>query len=109
MKFGLTEKTYDLLIKTLSNYNEIEKVCVFGSRAMDNYKKGSDIDICIYGIYGKLVTEKTISKLNVELNENLPVPHYFDIIHYNNIENNSLKQHIDKEGKDLYYRQLESE
>ncbi|NME95947.1 nucleotidyltransferase domain-containing protein [Clostridium cochlearium] len=101
MKFGLTEKTYNLLIKTLSNYNEIEKVCVFGSRAMGNYKKGSDVDICIYG---KLVTEKTISKLNVELNEELPIPYYFDIVYYDNIENNSLKEHIDRVGKVIFCR-----
>lgn len=101
MKFGLTEKTYELLIKTLNSYNEIEKVCVFGSRAIGNYKNGSDVDVCIYG---KSVTERTISKLNIELNENLPIPYYFDIIYYDNIENNGLKEHIDKEGKILYLR-----
>lgn len=98
MKFGLTEKTYDLLIKTLKSYNEIEKACIFGSRAMGNYKKGSDIDICIYG---KSVNEKIISKLNIELNENLPIPYYFDIVYYDSIENNDLKRHIDEQGKIL--------
>lgn len=98
MNFGITEKTYNLLIKTLNGYSEIEKACIFGSRTMGNYKKGSDVDICIYG---KSVTEKLISELNTQLNENLPIPYYMDIVFYDNIENDNLKRHIDEQGKQL--------
>lgn len=41
--------------KALIKFNEIEEAVVFGSRAMGNYKKGSDIDIVIIG---ELVTSK---------------------------------------------------
>jgi predicted nucleotidyltransferase len=47
--FGITEKSFGLIMKTLKQYPEIEKSILFGSRAMNNYKSGSDIDIAIIG------------------------------------------------------------
>ena len=94
--FGIGEKSYNMIIEAIGRHPEIEKACVFGSRAMGNYKKGSDVDICIYG---KGVTEETVSRLNFELNEMLPIPYFFDIVFYDGIENENLKKHIDNEGK----------
>ena len=43
--FGLSEKTIEIIKKLLSNYPQIKKVKIFGSRAKGNYKPSSDIDI----------------------------------------------------------------
>ena len=48
-KYGITPRSYQELISAISKFPEIKKVKIFGSRVMGNYKKGSDIDIAIYG------------------------------------------------------------
>ena len=97
--FGLLDRDIEYIKKALKKFNEIEKVIIFGSRAMGNYKKGSDIDIAIVG---EKVTSKTIFGLDDYLNEVYPLPYFFDIIHYESISNEKLKHHIDEKGKILY-------
>ena len=46
-EFGITEKSYGLILEAFLKYTDIEEVLVFGSRAMGNYKTGSDIDFAI--------------------------------------------------------------
>ena len=50
----------------MKKFNEIEKAIVFGSRAIGNYKKGSDVDIAIIG---DGIDSKTVYKLDDYLNE----------------------------------------
>jgi predicted nucleotidyltransferase len=99
MKFGISENTMGFLIGALMQWPEIEKASIFGSRAMGNYKNGSDIDIAIYGFR---VTNEIINKLSVQLNEELPLPYYFDILHYDSLLNELLKVHIDTFAKPFY-------
>lgn len=99
--FGLLDRDMLYIYKALEQFEEIEKVIVFGSRAMGNYKKGSDIDLAIIG---KGVTNKTIFRLNEYLNEVYPLPYFFDIIQYDLIINEKLIQHINNEGKVIYTR-----
>ena len=101
MNFGLPQKSMDMIIAALSGRNEIEKAAIFGSRAAGNYKRGSDVDLVIYG---PLVTEDTVSRLSRCLNEELPLPYDFDIINYEAISNDRLKSDIDAQGKLIYVR-----
>lgn len=104
MMFGLLERDLYYILKALRNYEEIERAVIFGSRALGNHKKGSDVDLAIFG---EEVTSKTIFALNDLLNEEYPLPYFFDILHYEEINNNKLKEHIDSFGKELYRRQDE--
>ena len=81
--------------------DEIEKAVLFGSRAMGNYKKGSDVDIAIIG---KDVSRSIVYKIEDYLNEVYPLPYFFDINHYNEITNENLINHIDNEGKIIYIK-----
>ena len=99
MKFGISEKSLNIIIQTLSGHPEIKKAAVFGSRAIGNYKNGSDLDLAIYG---SMVTEKTVRNLSVQLNEELPLPYYFDVVHYESLTNEDLRDHIDNSGKSFY-------
>ncbi len=99
--FGLLDRDIKNICEVLGKFSEIEKAIVFGSRAMGNYKKGSDIDIAIVG---SDITSEIIYKLEDYLNEVYPIPYFFDIIHYNTIANENLKKHIIDEGKDIYIR-----
>ena len=55
-------------------------------------------------ILGDKVTLDTVNKLNTLLNEDLPIPYYFDVLDYKNLSNLNLKKHIDKEGKIIYVK-----
>ncbi|WP_129595748.1 nucleotidyltransferase domain-containing protein [Anaerophilus nitritogenes] len=99
MKFGIPDKSMSLIIDTFLEIKEVEKAAIFGSRAMGNYKKGSDVDIVIYG---KLITPEIVNQISIELNEKLPLPYYFDIIHYEFLKHEGLKRHIDKFAKNIY-------
>lgn len=98
MRFGLSESEIDIIRKHLSKYPEIEKATIFGSRAKGNFKKGSDVDIALYG---KNVTLDTITSINYQLNEETPLIYFFDILSYNDIETKELKEHIDRVGVEI--------
>ncbi len=97
--FGLLEKDIKYIIDTLSKFPEIEKGIIFGSRAIGNYKKGSDIDLALIG---KNITNNILYDVSDYLNEVYPIPYFFDIVHYDNISNVNLKKHIDDYGKVIY-------
>jgi predicted nucleotidyltransferase len=99
--FGLLDRDVQYINEAISKFETIEKVVIFGSRAMGNYKKGSDVDI---SIFGKQVTREDIFKLDDYLNEIYPLPYFFDIHHYENISNDKLKKHIDDEGEIVFER-----
>lgn len=42
--FGLSLKDIDLILGVLQSHVDIEEAYVFGSRAMGNYRPGSDVD-----------------------------------------------------------------
>ena len=100
--FGLIERDIEYIVKAMKKFNEIEKAIVFGSRAIGNYKKGSDVYIAIIG---DGIDRRTVYKLDDYLNEVYPLPYFFDILQYNCITNENLKKHIDNEGKIIYERE----
>ena len=97
--YGLLERDIQYIKKALEHFEEIEKAVVFGSRAMGNYKKGSDVDIAIFG---ERINNRVIFELNDYLNEVYPLPYFFDILNYGSISNENLKKHINDEGKVMY-------
>jgi len=101
MNFGLPEKSMSMIVGALSGCSEIEQAAIFGSRAAGNYKRGSDVDLVIYGY---LVTGDIVSRLSCLLNEELPLPYFFDILHYESISNEQLKSNIDVQAKLIYVR-----
>src|SRR5690625_2986608 len=104
--FGLYERDVDMIVNALKENKEIEQAFIYGTRALGNYKKGSDVDLVVTG---ENVTDKTIANLNELLNETYPLPYFFDILQYEKIQNEDLKKHIDKKGVDVYVRWMDSE
>jgi uncharacterized protein len=99
--FGLLDRDIENICDALKKFKEVEKAIIFGSRAMGNYKKGSDIDLAIVGQH---ITPEIIYKLDDYLNEIYPIPYFFDVIHYDSVTNENLKKHIENEGKLFYHR-----
>lgn len=92
--FGLSENTIKILKDFFNKFPEIKMVKVYGSRAIGNYRNGSDIDFALFGELNKDLIKKITSEID-ELN----TPYMFDITDYSTIQNKELKEHIDKAGK----------
>ena len=99
MVYGIYDKSFNLILKCIKDTGQVKKIILFGSRAMGNYKKGSDIDIAIQG---DNVDYNTITEINTTLNQKLEIPYHVDIVYYNQINNIELKKHIDTFGKTLF-------
>ena len=98
-EFGIYEKSFRLILDTLSQYPDIKKALIFGSRAMGNFQKGSDIDIAIYG---EMLDEDRALDLAAVLNERIPIPYFCDIVAPEYLKNQNLVEHIDRVGKVFY-------
>lgn len=99
MDFGLKKRDIEYIKKALKKLPEIEEAVVFGSRTKGNYKSGSDVDLAIKG---REIGNSTVASLSFQLNEELPLPYYFDVIHYEKIAEPKLVEHIDRVGKVVY-------
>ncbi len=95
---GLTQKELEVLEKVFKKFNKLEEIILFGSRALGTHKKASDIDLAIKGD----VDINTLAKLKYTLEEDTLLPYFFDIVIYDNLENEELRKHIDEFGKVIF-------
>ncbi len=100
--FGISEKSFRLIIDVLKRFDEVDSVVIFGSRAKGNYRNGSDIDLALKG---DRITPKIILDISGILNEQLPIPYHVDVVNYNCINVPELKEHIDRIGKEFYRKE----
>ncbi len=98
--FGLNPEDLLSIIAVLKRYRDVEEALIFGSRAMGNYKPGSDVDIALKG---PLPTQ-TVTDISAELNERIPLPYKFDVVAYNDLSDQPLIAHINTYGKSFYHR-----
>ena len=97
MQFGLKEKVIEQINSVFAKYPQIEQVVLYGSRAMGNYKNGSDIDITLKGEGLNLTV---LNKVGNELDD-LLLPYVFDISIFSQISNPDLLKHIERVGVDF--------
>lgn len=99
MMFGLKEGDICEIKAILKRFSEVEEALVFGSRAMGNYKPGSDVDIALKG---QEVTFRTTLAIAGVLNEDTLMPYRFEVLSYKDLNNTALLRHIDRAGQLLY-------
>lgn len=95
---GLSSNDINIICNILKKYAEVEEACFFGSRAKGTQKTGSDVDIAIKG----KIPEQTATRISGELNDESPLPYTFDIVDFNSLENQALKEHIERVGVSFY-------
>lgn len=100
--FGLYEKSYNHILNFFKTQPKVEMVKIYGSRAKGNWEKGSDIDFAVFGD----LTYSDISHIAYELYE-LPTPYKFDVTHYETLEHEGLKDHIDRVGIVFYQKSID--
>ncbi|ADG05653.1 nucleotidyltransferase domain-containing protein [Kyrpidia tusciae] len=48
-RFGIDNRLLQDIVAVLSGNERVERASVYGSRARGDYRRSSDIDICLYG------------------------------------------------------------
>ena len=99
-QFGLSDQTLETVRDILASCPEVEKALVYGSRAMGNYRAGSDIDITLIGAQ---LSMDVLFKL-VRLFDESNLPYMVDLSIMAHINNPNLSDHIDRVGQVLYQR-----
>ena len=97
--YGLSRNDLEIIISILQKENKIDEAVIFGSRALGNYKNGSDVDIALKG---KDIDAGIISYVSYRLNEETLLPYKFDLINYHTITNDDLIEQINQTGKTIY-------
>ena len=102
--YGLRERDLENIYTALRKWPQVEKAIIFGSRALGNYKKGSDIDLAIKG---DKVEENLCKRISEQLNEEYPIPFFVEVTNYHTIKNQALKEHIQNFGITIYQKSTE--
>ncbi len=96
---GLIERDLFHIRAAAAELPEIDEVILFGSRAKGTHQQGSDVDL---SIKGDGITYSTVLRLSESLNEERPIPYFFDVVDYNSLEDEPLREHIDRVGVVLF-------
>lgn len=94
---GLNLQQSQSILSLFKEDPQISEVILFGSRAKGCFREGSDIDIAVKGV---ALTYQNRDEL-LRKYENLYLPWKLDIVIYTLIENQELKEHIDRRGVKL--------
>ena len=98
--FGIKISDLNTIISVIKENNKIAKIILFGSRAIGNFKNGSDIDLAIFS---DNLSFDDFLEIKVNLEE-LLLPYIIDLVDYNTITNEELKQHIQRVGKVIFQK-----
>lgn len=99
MKFGLTDKTITQIQSVLARYPQVETAVIYGSRAMGNYRKGSDIDMTLTG--GEDLTLTVLYRIMDEIDD-LLLPYTVDLSIFRHISDPDVIAHIERAGVVFY-------
>lgn len=99
LDFGFTAEIKEKILAILRQAVTIQKVVIFGSRARNTHKIGSDVDLAIWQEPGSNV----LAKIKADFEES-SLPYFFDVLDYQTINNEKLKQEIDRDGKVFYIK-----
>ena len=94
---GLTEEQNAVILREAFRFEKITRLVVFGSRAMGNQKHGSDVDLAVWGLDSDETRE-----LKIRLNEYTKLPHKFDVVRFESINNPELEKHIKDFGITIF-------
>lgn len=94
---GLSQHNITAITNVLLRHPSVNKVWLFGSRAMGTYKQRSDIDLAIDGH----LSFEQMHALALDLDE-LMLPYEFDILALTDINNPQLTHHILRVGQVIF-------
>lgn len=98
LSYGLSPKIIADLQDIFHRFDRVQKVLLYGSRALGREKPGSDIDLTIVAPQMDL-TE--LLKIENEI-EDLMLPYKVDLSLLHHIDSDALKDHIHRAGIEFY-------
>jgi predicted nucleotidyltransferase len=101
MSHGLSADTVDRITSVLAAFPEVEKAVLYGSRAKGDYRKGSDIDLTLFG---DGLTDTVMSRIYWALDD-LSLPYKIDLSLFSRLKHLALIDHIRRVGIVLYTRE----
>lgn len=96
--FGLPDRTRQTIYGILRNYPNLERAVIYGSRAVGNYRPGSDIDMTLFGEHLDIYDLRHIAE---DLDDS-DIPYLVDLSIFADISNPDLKDHINRRGQDFW-------
>lgn len=97
-EYGLSQAIYSKLCHIFKQQSEITQVKLFGSRAKGNYTDRSDIDLALFG---GAIDRFTVARVLLDADDS-DIPFTVDAQHYSDINNQKLRNHIDRVGVSIY-------
>ena len=98
MKYGLPGSTIQKICAVLKAYPQVDQAILYGSRAIGNYKNGSDIDLTLRG---EGLTLKMLYKILEDIDD-LYLPYTVDLSIFHDIGNPDVTEHIERVGVTFY-------
>lgn len=98
---GISEQQMKILKEIFSRFPALQKVNLYGSRAKGNFHERSDIDLAAFG---PELNRFMIEEILMELDES-DIPFLVDLQDYQQIQNNDLREHIDRVGVVIYQKE----
>lgn len=98
MNYGLSKTVIEKISDVFKAHSDIDEAIIYGSRAIGNYREGSDIDITLKGN----ISFESLLGIECQLDD-LMLPYKFDISGYNSLKNKDLLDHIQRVGQ-VFYR-----
>lgn len=95
---GLHKADITAINSVFQDYSQIESVLLYGSRAKNSFREGSDIDLTIVG---QKVTLTELFEIEQKLDD-LLLPWKIDLSLFHKIENMELIEHIKRVGIVFY-------
>ncbi|MDR2884662.1 MAG: nucleotidyltransferase domain-containing protein [Deferribacteraceae bacterium] len=100
MSTGLSTNELAQIYTILEAVSAVDKAVLFGSRAMGVARTNSDIDIMLYGDTLQL---QDIMQIN-RLLDDTTLPYHFDLIRYDDVDNQALLEHVQQFGLVIFQR-----
>ena len=96
-KFGLARSTREKILSVIPGKPRVERVILYGSRAMGNFKIGSDIDLTLAA---PSLTTTDLLTIQTALDD-LLLPYKIDLSLLHQIDNLGLLEHIRRVGTEF--------
>ena len=96
--FGLPKVVVEKIRELFADYDAVERVTIYGSRAKGNNKGNSDIDLCVEG---QTLSLSQLLQIENRLDD-LLLPWKIDLSLKHKIDNLALLQHIQEVGIVFY-------
>ena len=98
--FGLSTEEIERIRSVFSNYQQVDRVLIFGSRAMGTHRLASDIDLALFG---QNLDSIVLTRIEFDLDD-LLLPYTFDLCIFDKLMNPEFRDHINRVGLEFFNR-----